>query len=134
MGKILEQLQEVVRKGGQASSIAKLLGFHVTHVEPGSATVEIEITGQYWNPLGTLHGGVLCDIADAAMGLAYASGLEDGESFTTLELKINFLKPIWNARLKATANMIRRGRTIGLVECKVLDGKASLVAHSTSTC
>ncbi|MFQ5771237.1 MAG: PaaI family thioesterase, partial [bacterium] len=50
---------------------------------------------QHANPMGTLHGGVLCDIADAAMGMAYASTLEQGESFTTLELKINFLKPVW---------------------------------------
>jgi uncharacterized protein (TIGR00369 family) len=50
---------------------------------------------QHANPMGTLHGGILCDLADAAMGIAYASTLEEGESFTTLELKINFFKPIW---------------------------------------
>ncbi len=134
MVRILEQLQEVVRKGGQASSIAKLLGFHVTHVEPGSATVEIEITDQYWNPMGTLHGGVLCDIADAAMGLAYAAGLNDDESFTTIELKINYLRPFKEGHLKAVAKTVHRGRTVGMLDCDVVDERGKVIARSSSTC
>jgi uncharacterized protein (TIGR00369 family) len=66
--------------------------------------------------MGTLHGGVLCDIADAAMGAAYRSTLCDGESFTTLELKINFLRPVWKAKLRAAAGLVRAGRIVGLVE------------------
>jgi uncharacterized protein (TIGR00369 family) len=68
------------------------------------------------------------------MGLAYASTLDEDESFTTLELKINFLKPIWNAKLFAVASIIKKGRTVGLVECRVTDETGSLIAHSTSTC
>jgi uncharacterized protein (TIGR00369 family) len=63
--------------------------------------------------MGTLRGGILCDIADAAMGMAYASNLKEGESFTTLELEINFLKPVWNAPLIATARVVKQGRTVG---------------------
>jgi uncharacterized protein (TIGR00369 family) len=59
--------------------------------------------------MGTLHGGILCDIGDAAMGTAYSSNLEEGESFTTPELKINFLKPIWIARLSAVGRVVNRG-------------------------
>ncbi len=84
--------------------------------------------------MGTLHGGVLCDIADAAMGMAYGSTLEDGETFTTLELKINFLKPVRNAVLQAVARVVKGGRTVGLVECDVTDDKQELVARATSTC
>jgi uncharacterized protein (TIGR00369 family) len=84
--------------------------------------------------MGTLHGGVLCDVADAAMGLAFSATLDEGESFTTLELKINFLKPVWKARLKAIGRVVRRGRVIGLVECDVTDEGGSLVARSSSTC
>ena len=68
------------------------------------------------------------------MGIAYASNLNEGESFTTLELKINFLKPIWNARLRATGRVVKQGRTVGMVECDVIDEKGSLVARATSTC
>ncbi|MFQ5750634.1 MAG: PaaI family thioesterase [bacterium] len=75
--------------------MAELLGFKLTAIENGEAVVEFKPTKQHANPVGTLHGGVLCDIADAAMGMDYASALKEGESFTTLELKINFLKPVW---------------------------------------
>jgi len=84
--------------------------------------------------MGTLHGGILCDMADAAMGMAYAATLDEGETFTTLELKINFLKPVWTGKLVATGRVVKSGRTIGLVECDVVDDKERLVARATSTC
>jgi uncharacterized protein (TIGR00369 family) len=114
--------------------IAKLLGFDITAVEPGRAVIELEAGERHANPMGTLHGGVLCDIADAAMGVAYASTLEPGESFTTLELKINFLKPVWRAKLQAVGKIVRRGRTVGMVECDVFDEQQELVARASSTC
>src|SRR3954447_6518569 len=101
MGKILEQLQAVVRSGGKIAPIAKTLGFTLTHIEPGTATIELDVDERFWNPMGTLHGGILVDIADAAMGLAYAAALNDDESFTTLELKINYLRPFKEGHLKA---------------------------------
>ena len=77
--------------------IGKLLGLKLSIPADGQATVEFEATERYANPMGTLHGGVLCDIADAAMGAAYRSTVAEGESFTTLELKINFLRPYGRA-------------------------------------
>ncbi len=113
---------------------ARLIGFDLTSVKPGEATIEFQATEAHANPMGTLHGGVLCDIADAAMGLAYAANLGEGESFTTLELKINFVKPIWKARLRAVGRVVKQGWTVGLVECDITDDKDSLVARATSTC
>jgi uncharacterized protein (TIGR00369 family) len=84
--------------------------------------------------MGTLHGGVLCDIADVAMGSAYASTLEEGESFTTLELKINFLRPVRAAHLVAEGSIVQRGRTVGLAECVVTDAQGRIVAKASSTC
>jgi uncharacterized protein (TIGR00369 family) len=75
-----------------------------------------------------------CDLADAAMGFAYASTLEQDETFTTLELKINFTKPVWEGLLTAVATVVKPGRTIGVVECRVPDTGGSLVAFATSTC
>ena len=63
-----------------------------------------------------------------------AGTLEEGETFTTLELKINFLKPVWKARLRAVARVVKQGRTVGMVECDITDDKESLVARATSTC
>jgi uncharacterized protein (TIGR00369 family) len=114
--------------------IMELLGMELTSVGDGEAVMEMDVSMRHSNPMGTLHGGVLCDIADAAMGIAYYSALAPGESFTTLELKINYLKPVWDAHLRASARMVKRGRTVGLVECDVVDETGSLVAHATSTC
>jgi uncharacterized protein (TIGR00369 family) len=68
------------------------------------------------------------------MGIAYASTLKENESFTTLELKINFLKPIWKDDLRAEAFLVRAGRTVGMVECNITDSKGNLVARASSTC
>jgi uncharacterized protein (TIGR00369 family) len=134
MGKILDNLQGIIRVGGQVAPIAKLLDFRLTHVEPGSATVELDVTERFWNPMGSLHGGILCDIADAAMGLAYAAGLNDDESFTTIELKINYLRPFKEGHLKAVAKTVHRGRTVGVLDCEVFDDRGKIIARSSSTC
>ena len=130
----LEHLRAVARGERKLAAVADLLGFQLTAIEEGHATVELEAGPQHANPMGTLHGGVLADIADAAMGLAFASGLSEGETFTTIELKMNFLKPVWSGRLRADSKVVKRGRTIGLVECDVVDEKGSLVARASSTC
>jgi uncharacterized protein (TIGR00369 family) len=114
--------------------IGALLGFDATEVGPGRATVEMTAGPEHANPMGTLHGGVLCDLGDAAMGIAYASTLEEDESFTTLELDVKFLKPVWDGRLTATAEVLKRGRTVGLVECEVTDGEGAAVARLQSVC
>jgi uncharacterized protein (TIGR00369 family) len=132
-GRILDHLKQKLSDVTLAP-VMELIGFRLTEIEEGRATVEFEAGPQHANPMGTLHGGILCDIADAAMGLAYASTLVEGESFTTLELKINFLKPIWNGKLIAKGRIAKGGRTIGLVECDVLDEQGKLVARASSTC
>jgi uncharacterized protein (TIGR00369 family) len=134
MPKMLDMIEKMARGELPPPPVARLIGFRLTSIKPGEAVVELETNETHANPMGTLHGGVLCDIADAAMGLAYASTLEEGETFTTLELKINFLKPIWKARLRAVGHIVRQGRTVGMVECDVTDEKESLVARATSTC
>lgn len=132
--KMLDLIQMMLRGEIPAPPVAKLIGFTLTAIEPGRAVVELDAGEQHANPMGTLHGGILCDIADAAMGMVYAATLNVGESFTTLELKINFIKPIWRARLKATARVVKAGRTVGLVECDVTDESDRLVARASSTC
>src|SRR6266508_2597722 len=101
MPKMLDLIEQVLCGEIPPPPIARLIGFTLASVEPGRAVIEFEAAERHANPMGTLHGGVLCDIADAAMGMAYASRLDEGETFTTLELKINFLKPLWTARLQA---------------------------------
>ena len=116
-----------------APPIAETIGMRMVEFSPDFAAFEMEAGRRHANPMGTVHGGVLCDLADGAMGMAWASNLETGETFTTLELKINFLKPVWNARLRAEARVLRRGKTVGLVACDVRDESGDIVAHATST-
>jgi len=113
--------------------VATLIGFSLVSVEPGQAVIELTADERHANPMGTVHGGILCDIADAAMGMAWAATLAEGETFTTLELKINLLKPVWNGTLTATGRVVQSGRTIGLTECDVVDEKSRLVARASST-
>jgi uncharacterized protein (TIGR00369 family) len=134
MARMLDLIDMVRRGELPPPPIATLIGFSIASIEPGLAVMEMEAGPQHANPMGTLHGGVLCDLADAAMGMAYASSLDEGETFTTLELKINFLKPVWTGKLRAEGRVISGGRSVGLVECDVRDSKDRLVAHATSTC
>jgi uncharacterized protein (TIGR00369 family) len=114
--------------------IARLLGFALKSIEPGRAIFEMEVDQRHHNPMGTLHGGVYCDLADAAMGYAYASTLAEAETFTTVELKINFFRPVREGKLMAEARVVKAGSTLGYVECDVTDGKGKLVARAASTC
>jgi uncharacterized protein (TIGR00369 family) len=119
----------------QPPPIAQLIGFEPVELEPARAVFRLEVDpARHANPMGTVHGGVLCDLADAAMGYAYASTLDDDETFTTVELKINFLRPVWGGEIYATAHVVSRGRTIGLLECDIADAAGKLVARASSTC
>jgi uncharacterized protein (TIGR00369 family) len=114
--------------------VGQLIGFEIAEVSAGTAVITLVAGPQHTNPMGTLHGGILCDIADAAMGIAFASTLTADESFTTVELKINFFRPVWEARLKAEGKVVRRGSKIGYVECEITDEQGRLVAKAASTC
>jgi uncharacterized protein (TIGR00369 family) len=115
--------------------VARNVGLWPVEFDRGRAVFELDVDlSKHANPMGTLHGGVLCDLADAAMGFGYASLLAEGETFTTLELKINFLRPVGEGRLTATGRLVQSGRTIGLMECDVVDASGRLVARASSTC
>ena len=125
----------VLRGEASPPPIARTLGFVLVSAEPEGAVVTLEVDpARHANPMGTLHGGVLCDLADLAMGVAYGGTLADGESFTTVELATNFLRPIRRGTLTATARIVHRGRSVGLVECDVTDEHGRLVARAKSTC
>jgi uncharacterized protein (TIGR00369 family) len=132
--KPLDHFRAIIAGNAEPPPVAKLIGFAMTDVEPGRAVFEMDAGPQHASPLGSVHGGVICDLVDGAMGVSHASLLEDGETFTTLELKINFMKPVWSGHLRAEGKVIKAGRTIGLVEGRVTDASGSLVAYATSTC
>jgi len=133
MPKMLDMIRMVENGELPPPPVATLIGFRLASVQPGVAVLELEAGPQHANPMGTMHGGIFCDLADAAMGMAWGSTLDEGETFTTLELKINYLKPVWSGKLVATGRVVGTGRTIGLTECDVVDSKNRLVARASST-
>jgi len=117
-----------------SAPIADLIGFRVDSTHAGEAVGILEAGPQHANPMGTLHGGVLCDVADAAMGMAFASTLERNESFTTMSLTINFFRPVWQATVRAEARVINRSANVGYVECDITDQNGKRIAKAASTC
>ena len=115
-------------------AIAKTLGFRLIEVGPGTATMELVAdTEIHANPMGTIHGGVLCDIADAAIGTAHATNLKEDESFTSIDLQINFFRPVWNGRIRAIAKPVNVGRQVSRYVCDILRDDDKLVAQVFST-
>lgn len=121
--------------GGEMPPIGKLLGIELVDVGAGFAIFTlVGDPSRHASLMGTMHGGVLVDLGDAAMGFAMASTLGEGESFTTIELKVNYFKPVWTARLRAEARMVKRSRRLGYIECDVVDEEKALVCRLASTC
>jgi uncharacterized protein (TIGR00369 family) len=114
--------------------VVAFLGLELVEVGEGAATFEMQAQPHHHNPMGTVHGGILCDLGDAAMGTAMGTTVEDGETFTTIELKANFFKPVREGRLRAEARVVKRSRSIGYLECNVTDASGSLVCRLGSTC
>lgn len=114
--------------------VATLIGIRLLACEPGCCRMEMQAEPRHHNPMGTLHGGIVCDRADAAMGVTLVSSLNEGETFTTLELHINSLRPVVEGLLTATGHTVRRGKATGYVECEVVDAQGRPVAKASSTC
>ncbi|MGZ4291483.1 MAG: PaaI family thioesterase [Gaiellaceae bacterium] len=130
----LASLRRIIDGEEPAPPVSVLIGFRMVEAEEGRVTFELDAGPQHSSPPGTVHGGILCDLADAAMGCANVSLLQEGESFATVELKINFLKPVWSGRLTAIGQVVKAGRTLALCDCRITDESGSLVAFATSTC
>jgi uncharacterized protein (TIGR00369 family) len=113
--------------------IESLLGLRFVSWGDAEAVFDLEAEPRHANPTGIVQGGVLCALADVAMATAFASTLQEGETFTTLELKMNYIKPVQTGRIVATGNVVHRGRTTGVLDCTIVDAEERLVAKATST-
>jgi uncharacterized protein (TIGR00369 family) len=130
---VLEKLRIVHARCRSLMPMGETIGFWVDHVEAGFAVVEMDVDNRHSNAMGATHGGMLFLLADTAAGLAYLALLTEGESGTTVEMKINFLRPVWQTRLRAEARIIQQGATLSLAECDVRDSNQRLVARATAT-
>ena len=115
--------------------ISRLFGFEVEPAGEGDPTVvALEAGEKHANPMGRVHGGVISALADAAMGTAYGRVLLESEDFSTIELKVNFMRPVKFGRIVATARIVQRGLRIGFLDCEIHNGRGQLVATGTCTC
>jgi uncharacterized protein (TIGR00369 family) len=130
---LLDKMRAALEAGQNPIPLGEMMGFRAVSIERGDAVIEIAAGPEHYNPMGTVHGGVCCAIADTAMGIAHASMLEDGETSTSLEIKINFVRPVWKDTLTARGRAVKHGRTVSLMECDVLDGQKRLVARASGT-
>lgn len=90
----------------------------------------------YYNPLGTVHGGWITAVLDSSLGCSVNSTLERGENYTTVELKVNFVRAVLDTTgpVRAEAHVIHRGRQIVTAEAKLHDSNEKLLAHASTTC
>jgi len=114
--------------------VTQLIGIRLLEAGSGEAKLTLKTGPQHYNPMQIVHGGILCDLADAAMGVAMASALEAGETFTTVQLGIQFFRALREESLVARGRILRRGANVGHVECEIEDGAGRLIAKATSTC
>ena len=133
MAKMRDGMESMVRGETTMPAAATLIGMRLESFAAGEALVVLEATAAHANPMGTVQGGLLAAVADAAMGWAFMTILGENESYTTLEVKINFLRPVWAGRLEARGRVKSAGRNVSLVECDVMSG-GKLVAYGVSTC
>ena len=110
------------------------LGARVAESELGRVVVELEVGTRHMQSNGVVQGGVITQIADAAMGMSLATLQEDGQWNTTIELKINFLRPVVEGRLRAVGRVVEMKQTLLFSEADVLDDEGRLVARASSTC
>jgi len=118
----------------EPAPVATLVGFRLTGFEDGVIRLELDAGARHHNPMGTVHGGILCDLADLAMGTAMAATLGEGEGFVTLQLSANYLRSVKEGLLIATGKVAHRGRSLGYTEGEIVDAQGRTVAKFTSTC
>lgn len=132
----LEYLKAMSRGDVPAPPIAELMGFAPVEVEEGRVVFEVEPAEYHYNPIGTVHGGLACTLADSAMGCAVHTTLPAGAGYTTVEIKTNLLRPITveTGRLRCEGVTVHVGGRIATAEARLTDEAGRLYAHATTTC
>lgn len=130
----LEQLRRGMVGEGPRAGWAETIGARIAQVEPGRAVVELHASAQHRHEGGVVQGGIITQIADAAMGMSLLTLQEEGMANTTIELKINFMRPVVEGLIRATGSVVDMRSTLLFSEADVRDEQDRLVAHATSTC
>jgi uncharacterized protein (TIGR00369 family) len=133
----LEFLRSIAgRDRPQAAPVAECMGFSLLEAGEGRAVFELVPDEFHYNPIGVVHGGVLATLLDSAAGASVHSTLAVGEAYTSLEIKVSFIRAVTEATgpVRAEGRVIARGSRVATVEAQLVDGGGKLLAHATSTC
>jgi len=132
----LDMLRKIVSGDLPAPPISKTLSFGMTEVGEGRAVFAGMPKPEHLNPIGTVHGGWTATIMDSALACAVQTMLKQGEAFTTTEFKVNLIRPVTpeTGVVTCEANVVSRGRTTGVSECRVTDARGRIMAFGTETC
>jgi uncharacterized protein (TIGR00369 family) len=84
--------------------------------------------------MGRVHGGAISAICDAAMGIAFGRSIDEKQDFSTIEMKVSFMRPMTSGTLTVVAKVIQRGLRVGFVECQVHDQRKRLIATASCSC
>ena len=116
--------------------ISETLGFHLAEAEPGRAVFTCVPEFRHYNPIGSVHGGLAATLLDSALGCAIFTTLKRGDGWTTLELKLNYVRAMTKdtGLVRAEGRVIHRGRTVATSEGDIKDASGRLYAHATTTC
>jgi len=132
----LEILQAMAKGDFPAPPIMHLIDVAAIEVEEGSVTLRLDPQEFHYNPLGTMHGGVISTLLDTAAACSVHSTLPAGVGYTSLDLSVKFLRPVTLAtgRITCVGSVLQRGRRTALAEARLTDADDRLLAHATSSC
>jgi len=132
----LEFLQRIVRGELPAPPFARLLNFDLVEVSEGHAVFAVDPEEYHYNPIGVVHGGLAATLLDSAMGCAVHSKLPPGAGYTTLEIKVNFIRAmtVETGRVRCEAKIVHSGARTATAEGRIVDEAGKLYAHGTTTC
>jgi uncharacterized protein (TIGR00369 family) len=131
-----EFLQKIISGELPRPPLASLMDFQIVELEEGGAVFAVDPAEYHYNPIGVVHGGLAATLLDSAMGCAVHSMLPTGSGYTTLELKVNFIRAITaeTGRVRAEGKLIHLGGRTATAEGRVIDESGKLYAHATTTC
>ena len=131
----IDYLQAIIDGELSPAPISGLLQFDVASAEQGRVVFTCQPDESAYNPIGTIHGGLVCTLLDSVTGCAVQSTLPQGKGYTSIEIKVNYLKAVRlsSGQLTATGTVVKSGSRVGFADGVVTDGNGAFVATATST-
>jgi uncharacterized protein (TIGR00369 family) len=132
----LEYMRQLMTGEREPSGMARLMNMRLVEVEEGRAVFAVEPDERHYNGLGIAHGGLAATLLDSALGCAINTVMPAGRVFTTLEMKINYVRPMRRetGEVRCEADVLHAGSRVATAEGRITDASGKLYAHGTATC